>query len=80
MFAVGLALLIGGLIVAGGVGIVCMYDFNSAAEQAGFIVLCSLGAVIAIIVGAVVLINTAAAIQYIICREAAAAATKFKIS
>lgn len=62
MFAVGLALLIGGLIVAGGIGIVCMYDFNSAAEQAGFIVLCSLGAAIAITVGAVVLINTAAAI------------------
>ena len=80
MFAVGLALLIGGLIVAGGVGIVCMYDFNSATEQAGFTVLCALGAVIAIIVGAVVTINTAAAIQYIIFKAAAAAATKFKIS
>lgn len=62
MFAVGLALLIGGFIVAGGVGIVCMYDFNSAAEQAGFTVLCLLGAAIAIIVGAIVTINSAAAI------------------
>ena len=62
MFAIGLALLIGGLIVAGGVGIVCRYDFNYAAEQAGFTVLCSLGAAIAVIVGAVVTINTAAAL------------------
>lgn len=58
MFAVGLALLIGGFIVAGSIGILCMYDFSSVAEQAGFTILCLLGAAIAIIVGAIITVNT----------------------
>lgn len=58
MFAVGLALLIGGLIFAGSIGILCMYDFNFISERASFAVICILSATIAIIVGAIITINT----------------------